>query len=78
MGEKLGYGGFIVEMKNPMGQRVYKTVGAGTNPRLELMLLNSSPFPLERSVRRHVIDTVRRMVRERRKSLKLSQYARRI
>ena len=76
MGENLGYGGFIVEMKNPFGQRVFKTVGAGTNPRLEMMLLNSSPLPLETSVRRHVIDSVRRMVRDRRKSSKLSKYTR--
>ncbi|XP_053402563.1 uncharacterized protein LOC123539710 [Mercenaria mercenaria] len=69
MSEKLGYSGFVVEMKNPFGQRVFKTVGAGTNPRLELLLLNSSPYPIERSVRRHVIDTVRRSVMYRRKSI---------
>lgn len=66
MGDQLGYNGFAVEMTNPFGQRMRKTIGAGTNPRLEVLLLNSSPYPIERSVRRSVIDTVRRTVMYRR------------
>ncbi|XP_052767962.1 uncharacterized protein LOC128208439 [Mya arenaria] len=62
MAERLGYRGFTVEVRNVFGQRVYRTVGAGTNPELELVLLNSSPTPLEGAVRRHVTDFLRRRV----------------
>ncbi|XP_052269435.1 insoluble matrix shell protein 1-like isoform X2 [Dreissena polymorpha] len=58
--ETLGYRGFEVEVRDPLGQRRYMTVGAGSSPALELLLLNSSPQPLEGAVRQTVMDSIRR------------------
>lgn len=67
IGEGLGYRGFVVEMSNVFGQRAVKTIGAGSYPRMEYLLLNSAPFRLESAVRRHVLDTLMMRVREHRR-----------
>ncbi|KAL4238315.1 hypothetical protein ACF0H5_003027 [Mactra antiquata] len=58
--QRLGYRGFEIEMRNMFGQRISRTIGAGTNPRLELMLLRTSPRGISRSVRRNVMSTIQR------------------
>mgnify|MGYP000010549780 CR=1 FL=1 len=68
MSERLGYRGFTVEMRNALGQRAVKTIGAGSYPRMEYLLLNSAPYRLEASVRRHVQDTLMERVRQQRRS----------
>lgn len=68
MGERLGYRGFLVEMRNIFGQRAYKTIGAGTYPRMEYLLLNSAPF-LEPGIRRHVMNELLERVRRQRRGI---------
>ncbi|KAH3779927.1 hypothetical protein DPMN_157736 [Dreissena polymorpha] len=65
MKDKLGYRGFVIEARDALGNRRKTTVGAGSSPALEMLLLNSSPYPLEGAVKQTVMDAIRRTVRKR-------------
>jgi len=56
--DALGYRGFSIEMRNPLGQSVQKTVGAGTYSLLEMELLQSCPFHIRDPVRDHIVNVI--------------------
>ena len=68
MGGRLGYRGFMVEARDVFGHQRQIEVGAGSNPQLELALLNSATRPLDGGVKRYIRDFLAIRVRRGRVS----------